>query len=305
MTTESTFIALMRQIATDPAARGLSDDAAVIELGSETLIITHDMMAEGIHWLPHADPADIAWKLVSVNLSDLAGKGARPLGVMLGFMLGDEDWDRKFAAGLADVLAHYGVSLLGGDTVGRAGDKRSLGLTAIGLATHQPVPARSGAKAGDIAYVTGTLGDALAGFEFAEAGLDGPPALMAAYHRPEARLDAGQKLAPHVTVMMDISDGLLLDASRMALASGLALEIDIAAIPLSRDYIACRGDAQDSRMQASSWGDDYQLLFAAPKGAELPVSATAVGKFSEGGGLSLYDNDASVPLPPTLGYQHG
>jgi thiamine-monophosphate kinase len=305
MTTESTFIALMRQIATDPAARKLNDDAAVIELGKEALIITHDMMVEGIHWLPNADPQDIAWKLVSVNLSDLAAKGAQPLGVMLGFMLGDEDWDRQFASGSDKVLAHYGVSLLGGDTVSRAGDKRSLGMTAIGRATFQPVPSRSGASAGDTLYVTGPLGDALAGFEFAEAGFEGPPLLMAAYHRPIALLGTGRLLAPYATAMMDISDGLLLDASRMASASGLALEIDLSVIPLSSDYITCRGETLDSRIQAASWGDDYQLLFAAPADAALPVPATAIGRFLEGGGLSLHDNGALVPLPPSLGYQHG
>ena len=80
---------MMRAMARDPAARGLMDDIAVIELGKETLILTHDMMAEDVHWLPKADPADVAWKLVSVNLSDLAAKGARPLGVLLGFMLGE------------------------------------------------------------------------------------------------------------------------------------------------------------------------------------------------------------------------
>jgi thiamine-monophosphate kinase len=305
MTTETTFIALMRQIATDPAARKLNDDTAVIALGNGAIIITHDMMAEGIHWLAGADPEDIAWKLVSVNLSDLAAKGARPLGVMLGFMLGDEDWDHRFAMGLGKVLAHYGVSLLGGDTVSRAGDKRSLGMTAIGQATYQPVPSRSGASGGDILYVTGTLGDALAGFEFAEAGLQGPSSLMAAYHRPIALLGTGRLLVPYATAVMDISDGLLLDASRMASASGLALEIDLASIPLSSDYIICRGETLDSRIQAASWGDDYQLLFAARPDTALPVPATAIGRFLEGGGLSLLDNGASVPLPPSLGYQHG
>lgn len=178
-------------------------------------------------------------------------------------------------------------------------------MTALGLATHQPVPARSGAKAEDHLYVTGTLGDALAGFEFAEAVLNGPPALMAAYHRPVARLGCGAQLAPYVTAMMDISDGVLLDASRMALASGLAVEIDLGAVPLSADYTACRGDGLDSKMQAASWGDDYQLLFAASDGTDLPVNATSIGVFGHGGGLSLVNSGGHVPLPPTLGYQHG
>jgi thiamine-monophosphate kinase len=305
MTTESAFIAMMRQIATGTAARGLTDDAAVIELGNDAIVITHDIMSEGIHWLPNADPADIAWKLVSVNLSDLAAKGALPLGVMLGFMLGDEAWDRKFAAGLDYVLAHYNVPLLGGDTVSSAGDKRSLGMTAIGQAIHKPVPTRSGAQAGDILYVTGTLGNALAGFEFAEAGLHGPAVLMDAYHKPAALLSEGQALSRHVNAVMDISDGLLLDASRMALASGLALKIDLASLPLSVDYIACRGETIESRLQAASWGDDYQLLFAASRSVTSPVAATAIGEFGEGGGLYLFDQQGSIPLPLTLGYQHG
>lgn len=304
MTAESTFIEMMRAMALDPAARGLMDDTAVIELGNETLILTHDMMAEDVHWLPKADPADVAWKLVSVNLSDLAAKGARPLGVLLGFMLGDSDWDRRFADGLERVLTHYAVPLLGGDTVSNRGDKRAVGLTAIGAATHRPVPARSGARAGEVLYVTGTLGDALAGFELAEADLEGVDALSAAYHRPMARLKEGQALAPVVTAMMDVSDGLLIDAERMAAASKVEIRIDIGALPLSAAYRAMRGDSIDSRLQAASWGDDYQLLFTAPADALLPFAATAVGRVVEGSGLALFEANAPIPLPPSLGYQH-
>lgn len=304
MTSESTFIALMRNMATDPSARGLLDDTAVITLGTETLILTHDMMAEDVHWLPSADAADVAWKLVSANLSDLAAKGAQPLGVLLGFMLGDDIWDRRFAEGLQAVLAHYAVPLLGGDTVSNRGDKRALGMTAIGAASFTPVPARSGTQPGDVLYVTGTLGDALAGFEMAEVGLKGATSLMAAYHRPVARLADGQALAPLVTAMMDVSDGLLLDAERIASASKVQITIDLANIPLSAPYRQQRGDSLESRLQAASWGDDYQLLFTAPAGLELPVPATAVGHVKAGSGLSLTDGDTPIPLPATLGYQH-
>jgi thiamine-monophosphate kinase len=301
VTSESTFIAMMRAIATDPAARGLLDDTAVIELGHETLVLTHDMMAEDVHWLPTADPADIAWKLVSVNLSDLAAKGARPLGILLGFMLGDSDWDQRFVQGLQAALSHYGVALLGGDTVANRGDKRALGLTAIGVATHSPVPSRSGAQPGDIVYVTGTLGDALAGFELAEAGLE---PLTPAYHRPVACLADGQALVPFVSAMMDISDGLLLDAERIASASKVGIHIDLATIPLSNPYIRQRGNSIDSRTQAASWGDDYQLLFTVPANTLLPVTATAIGHVAKGAGLSLTDAGTAIPLPPSLGYQH-
>ncbi len=231
----------MRAMATNPAARGLLDDTAVIDLGNESLILTHDMMAEGVHWLSNADPADVAWKLVASNLSDLAAKGARPLGVLLGFMLGEDEWDRRFAAGLQAVLKRYDVALLGGDTVSNRGDKRALGMTAIGVATHRPVPSRSGARIGDLLYVTGTLGDALAGFELIEAGFDEIGPLADAYNRPEPRLSAGQAVAPYVTAMMDISDGLLLDADRMARASKVGIAIDISCLPLSLEYASYRG----------------------------------------------------------------
>lgn len=291
-------------MATDPAARDLLDDCAVINLGSETLILTHDMMAEGVHWLSSADPADVAWKLVASNLSDLAAKGARPLGVLLGFMLGDDSWDRAFAAGLQTALAHFNVTLLGGDTVTNRGDKRALGLTAIGTATCTPVPSRSGARPGDLIYVTGNLGDALAGFELIEAGFDEVGSLAAAYNRPEPRLSEGEGLAPLVHAMMDISDGLLLDTERLASASKVEIAIDLAHIPLSPTYISYRGDSLESRMQAASWGDDYQLLFAVAPEKVLPVAATQVGHVREGTGLSLYEGGRPIALPPSLGYQH-
>ena len=304
MTTESAFINILRGFAKDPAARGLLDDVAVVEMGDSCLIITHDMMAEDVHFRSNANPADVAWKLVASNLSDLAAKGALPIGVLLGFMLGDDDWDRAFAAGLEKVLGHYGVALLGGDTVSNRGDKRALGLTALGMATNRPVPSRAGAQVGDIVYVTGTLGDALAGFELIDAGFDEVGALADAFNRPQARLAEGQKLAPLVHAMMDISDGLLIDAERMATASRLGIEIDLACIPLSPAYVSYRTDSLESRMQAASWGDDYELLFCVPADARINVHATAVGRVIAGGGLTLCNGDEPVKLPPTLGYQH-
>jgi thiamine-monophosphate kinase len=304
MTSESSFINLLRGFATDPAARGLMDDVAVIDIGDAALIITHDMMAEGVHFRSNANPADVAWKLLATNLSDLAAKGAAPIGVLLGFMLGDDAWDRAFAAGLEKALKHYNVALLGGDTVANRGDKRALGLTALGRATHRPVPLRSGAQIGDIIYVTGTLGDALAGFELIDAGFDEVGPLADAFNRPVARVADGQKLAPIVSAMMDVSDGLLLDAERLATASQIGIEIDLACVPLSPLYISYRSDSLESRMQAASWGDDYQLLFTASPDVPIPLRATAVGHVVAGGGLILKHGGNPVKLPPTLGYQH-
>jgi thiamine-monophosphate kinase len=285
---EAAFIAAMRALASDPAARGLADDCAVIEFGGEALVLTHDMMVEGVHTLPGQDPADVAWKLVAVNLSDLAACGARPLGVLLGHMLGEGD--ERFAEGLADVLDHYRVPLLGGDTVS-GGPPRTWGLTAIGAATHRPVPSRSGARAGDGVWITGQLGAAMLGFE---ALRDGTGADSTAYRRPLARLAEGEALAPLATAMMDISDGLLLDASRLAEASGVTLALDSESVPVA---------APDRRADSLRWGDDYELLFTLPRGIEPPVPATRIGDArTRGEAPLLLDGE---PPKGSLGYEHG
>jgi len=300
---EQAFIAALRTLAHDPAARSLADDAAVLTPPPGRLVLTHDMLVRGVHFLA-SDPAeDVAWKLLAVNLSDLAAKGATPLGVLMGYGLtGDAEWDVKFVAGLGAALDMFGVPLLGGDTVAQpAGDARVLGLTAIGLG-GAVVPSRQGALAGDALYVTGTIGDAGAGLVIARSG-EGAADLLAAYRRPQPRLAAGRALAPLVHAMMDVSDGLLIDAERMATASGLAVAIDLAALPLS-PALRARGDGRDARIAAATAGDDYELLFALPPGVTPPVAATCVGRFLAGAGLTLYDGGESVPVPARLGYLH-
>lgn len=287
MTAEPAFIDLLRSFATHPAARGLNDDCAVLEIGEETLVLTHDTLAEGVHFLPGQDPADIAWKLVATNLSDLAAKGAQPLGVLVGYMLGRDD--ARFAEGLGEALAHYRVPLLGGDTV-RGSGPQVLGLTALGRATHRPVPSRAGARAGDGLYVTGPVGAALLGFEALQAGSGD----SAAYCRPRALLAEGQALAPLVSAMMDVSDGLLLDARRMAEASGVTLGIEAAAVPIATP--------EARRDEALRWGDDYQLLFTAPADAELPVPAQRIGSVLPQGPHSLLLDGA--PPAGRMGYEH-
>ena len=167
---EPAYIAALRGIATHPAARGLIDDVAVLAVpeGRE-LVVTHDMLVEGVHYLPDDPPGDVAWKLVAVNLSDLAAKGARPLGVLAGHCLaGDAAWDAAFVRGLGKALDAFGCPLLGGDTVTLpAVAPRVMGLTALGLVRPGLAPARSGAKAGDLLLVTGTIGDAGLGLAIA------------------------------------------------------------------------------------------------------------------------------------------
>ncbi|WP_373487134.1 AIR synthase related protein, partial [Blastomonas sp.] len=134
MTTEPAFIDLLRAIATHPAARGFDDDAAVLDVGQQRLVLTKDMLSEGVHFLPDDPPEDVAWKLVAVNVSDLAAKGALPLACLLGYSLtGDADWDAGFVRGLGQACNHYSIALIGGDTVSAAaGTARTLSLTAIG-----------------------------------------------------------------------------------------------------------------------------------------------------------------------------
>lgn len=288
MSVERAFIDSLKALAKDPAARGLADDGAVLEIRGETLVLTHDMMVEGVHTLPGQDPADIAWKLVSTNLSDLAAKGARPIGVLLGYMLGPAD--ERFVAGLTEALTRYDVPLLGGDTTS-GGPPCSWGLTAIGRATHRPVPARAGANAGDGVWVTGPLGGAMAGFE---ALRDDTGEDSTAFRRPLACLGEGEALAPMVTAMMDISDGLLLDAMRMAEASGGTFALASADVPIAVP--------EKRRDDALRWGEDYELLFTLPPGIEPPVSAWRIGEVHERGeGPLLVDGK---PPEGSLGYEH-
>lgn len=306
MTTESQFIEALRRMARHPAARGLADDCAVLPVESGALVFTHDMIAEGVHFLSSADPADVAWRLVAVNLSDLAAAGAVPVGVLMGYSLADDDaWNDRFVEGLGAALAHFNVPLLGGDTVRmQQGAPRTMGLTAIGQAGPSGAPSRAGARAGDSLWVTGTIGDAGAGLKLAQQGLTEPSALLTAHNRPEPRLAEGQALAPFVNAMMDVSDGLLVDAARLSAASGVAVHIMLDAIPLSQAFIAAQGDDLNARIAAATAGDDYQLLFTLPDGITPPVAATRIGQCREGEGLLLDYRRQAQPLPDHLGYQH-
>lgn len=304
MSAESRFLTLLRLLANDPAARGLQDDVAVLEFGDARLILTSDTMVEGVHYLPTDPPADIGWKLAAVNLSDLAAKGARPLGCLLNYALsGDEDWDAAFLEGLGEALGRHAMPLLGGDTVQMPrGAPRSYSLTALGEAAG-PVPMRGGAKAGDRLYLTGPVGDAGVGLDLLRSMASASGPLVEAYRRPRPRLAEGALLAHHVHAMMDISDGLLIDASRMAQASGLAVTIDH--VPLSPALEAARGASNAVHLAAARAGDDYELLFALPAAARPPVRAIPVGRFTKGKGLTLTIDGVTIPLPDRLGWEHG
>lgn len=298
----------LKRIATADAARGLLDDVAV--LGD--LVLTHDSIAEGVHYLPTDPPASVGWKLVTVNLSDLAAKGATPLAALMSLTInGDSEWEDRFLGGVAAACESYGLPLVGGDTIALPADApRVLGLTAIGKAGPN-VPARSDGRAGDLLWLVGTLGDGAAGLAELQANPKAVGVLVEAYRRPVPQLAAGALLAPLASAMMDVSDGLLLDAARLASASKVAAHIDLAALPLSRAFIAERGTHHAARLFAATGGDDYALLAALPETVDpftLPLPSgttiTAIGRLAEGKGLSLTDGDAPVPIPERLGHEH-
>src|SRR5215213_4199880 len=178
---EAEIIARVRRIATDPAARSLLDDAAVLD----GLVITHDTIAEGVHFMPSDPPASVGWKLVAVNLSDLAAKGATPAAALLSLALsGDETWDMSFLDGIEAACESYGLALVGGDTISLPpGAPRVFGMTAIGRAGER-VPLRSGGKDGDALWVVGTLGDGASGLKQLLADKDATGPLVDVYRRP-------------------------------------------------------------------------------------------------------------------------
>ena len=305
---ELALIDRLRLLATDPGARGLDDDVAVIE----DLVLTHDMIAEGVHFLDTDPPASVGWKLIAVNLSDLAAKGAEPIAALMGVsLIGNSDWEEKFLSGVAAACEAYGIALVGGDTIALPeGAPRVLGLTAIGRGSG-PIPSRSGGTPGDVLWLVGALGDASAGLALLQADGEAEGPLVEAYRRPVPQLAAGRLLAPHVTAMMDVSDGLLLDLSRLCAASKCAAKVDLDALPLSRAYIAEHGGHRSARLKAATGGDDYALLAAIsanfdPLGLSLPRGTILqrIGMLATGEGISLFDSTGEVPLPEQLGYEH-
>lgn len=306
---ERDIITRLRRMATHEAARDLLDDVAVLD----GLIITHDSIAEGVHFLPRDPPASVGWKLVAVNLSDLAAKGATPAGALLSLTIaGEGEWEAAFLNGLEAACESYNLPLIGGDTITLPeGAPRVLGLTAIGRASGL-VPARSGAKSGDRLWLVGTVGDSAAGLAQLQRDRNASGPLVDIYRRPVPLLAAGQALARHAHAMMDVSDGLLLDAQRMAAASGCGATLDLDAVPLSGAFIAVRGNDMQARLFAATAGDDYALLIAlAPEldssTLSLPSGTTmrCIGTLAaDGPPLRLIGNGAPVDLPEELGHEH-
>jgi thiamine-monophosphate kinase len=306
---ERAIIGRLRRMATSPAARNLLDDVALLD----QFVITHDSIAEGVHFLPFDPPSSVGWKLVAVNLSDLAAKGASPAGALLSLTLvGDGRWEDEFLGGLEAACESYGLPLIGGDTINlHPGAPRVLGLTAIGHAGPR-TPARDGGRPGDALWVAGTIGDAAEGLAQLRDDRRATGPLVDIYRRPVPLLGVGRAIAPHANAMMDVSDGLLLDAQRLAQASGCVANIALETVPLSEAYRRVRGAAQESVLFAATGGDDYALLAALPPEVDavrlsLPSGTTIarIGSLEVGEPkVRLTFKGQPVAVPETLGYEH-
>jgi thiamine-monophosphate kinase len=307
-----------------PGALDLADDAALLDPGpGRDLVVTTDAMVESVHYLAGEDPARLARKLLRVNLSDLAAKGATPLAYTLTTALPpqpDEGWIARFVEGLAADQAEYGIGLLGGDSVKTPGPAM-LSVTAFGTVPRGAMLRRAGARPGDDLYVSGTLGDGALGLRAARgelAGLaaDAVEALALRYHLPQPRLALGRALLGLAHAAMDLSDGLPGDLPHICDASGVAAEVELALLPLSA--AARAAIVADSGLQAMAWGggDDYELLFSAPVTARAAIDAAAgaadtpvtrIGRIlssqGAGQGVCLLD-PAGRPVETLQGWQH-
>jgi thiamine-monophosphate kinase len=276
------------------AALDLGDDAACIRPrpGSD-LVVTADALVAGVHFFNDDPPADIARKALRVNLSDLAAKGAKPIGYFLALARPKDMDDRTlatFARGLARDGAFFEIPLLGGDTTSTPGPL-TIAITALGEIGRGRMLRRDGARAGDDLWLSGTLGDGALGLLVAKGALAPGKALLARYRLPQPRLALGRKLVGLAHAAMDVSDGLAADLGHMCARSGLGATVERARLPLSS--AAAKALSADPSLLETivAGGDDYELLFAAPPSARAAVAraaiaaktkATRIGRFAKG-----------------------
>lgn len=304
-----------------PGARALTDDAATLAApeGHE-LVVTADVLVGGVHFR-REDPLDlVARKSLRVNLSDLAAKGADPLAYMLSIVwphgLSVEEKSR-FVDGLAQDQAEFGIGLLGGDTTA-AVDQFVVSITAIGAAPKNAFVPRSGARPGDIVYVTGVVGDA--GLEIAASAADrarltsGQTAMLSdRYLLPEPRTACARALRGRARAAIDVSDGVAADAGHIAETSGVRLVLEAEKLPLSaagRAWLVLQADRARGFATLASGGDDYEILFCGPAGAggavssESGVPVTAIGRVEPGSGVRLLDAAGVEIRLEKTGYTH-
>jgi thiamine-monophosphate kinase len=292
-----------------PEALDLLDDAAVIpSRPGFDLVVTKDALVAGVHFLP-GDPLDlVARKLLRVNLSDLAAKGAEPYGYFLttAWPSGTTWDDRKlFSGGLAVDGASYGLTLLGGDTVSTPGPL-TLTATMLGWVPQGRAVLRRGARPGDLLAVSGPIGDGWLGLKAARGEIESA-SLANCYRLPRPRTDLADLMRRSARAAADISDGLLADAGHLATASGCAVTIDLDRMPLSAEtmaWLAGQPSSTDARLALATGGDDYELVCALGADQPVPEALTVVGAFARGAGVTALSGGAPLALD-RLGWTHG
>lgn len=304
-----------------PGALGLLDDAAVLRPAEGCqFVVTTDTIVAGVHYVGD-EPADlVAQKLLRVNLSDVAAMGARPVAYTLNIALPPEiedDWLERFTAGLAADQRRFGIALAGGDSVSTPGPI-TLTVTAIGEVPAGAELRRSGARPGDVIYVTGTIGDGALGLKAVRGGLAGlgkadKAALTERYRLPQPRVACGPRLVGLAHAAIDVSDGLIADLGHIADTSGVAAVVEAAAVPLSRAAAAALALDPALRDAVLGGGDDYELLFTAPPEAadrlaalagEIGLPITAIGRIEGGKGVRVVDAAGGEISLRVAGFTH-
>ncbi|MEC8024593.1 MAG: thiamine-phosphate kinase [Myxococcota bacterium] len=285
---------------------GIGDDGAVFSHANPVVIVA-DAMVESVHFDREFSPAwSTGYKLVAVNVSDIAAMGGRPTKGL--FTLSAPRnlpwaWTRKLIDGVADASSQFGMSIVGGDVTGSPGSI-SLSLTVLGELIAEKPLRRDAAKPGDTVYVTGSLGSAALGLKALTSRSPAPELVqssVASLHQPTPRLDAAEALArwKHCLCAMDISDGLYHDAPRLARASGVNLTINLDTLPMSDDVIKY---AEQPGVFAVTGGEDYELLFTSP--VAPPIASTAIGAVTAGAGLVEYRRQGKLVQIDAAGFGH-
>jgi thiamine-monophosphate kinase len=294
-----------RPVSSTAVVAGVGDDGAVIRPpeGRE-LVTVIDTMVAGTHFPASMSAADIGYRAVAVNLSDIAAMGAQPRWMTLALTLVEAEarWLEEFAEGLYEAAAQWDVALVGGDTT--KGGQFVVSVQMSGDLEPGTALYRSGAQDGDTIFVTGTLGDAAAGLSELSGGATGS-GLARRFARPTARVRVGRALAGVANAAIDVSDGLVADLSKILEASGVGAELDLRQLPLSEELLASVGREQALRY-AMGGGDDYELCFTLPEAklpAEILPEVTAIGRIRAEPGLVCRDGDSVVPFDDT-GYRH-
>ena len=293
---------------------GVGDDAAVLAVDGH-VAVTVDTLIAGVHFPDGMAPHVVGYRLMAVNLSDLAAMGASPRWCTLALTLpkADELWLDGFSRGLFELADRYGVSLVGGNL---SRGPLTLTLQLMGTVEPKNMLTRGGGHVGDDIYVTGTLGDGSAGIALILERSSAPlgsaaAALKERFYRPVARVAAGLALGPLATAAIDVSDGLLADLAHICTASGCGAAIDVERVPLSAELLSLF-PPQEALAHALGGGDDYELCFTAPPSradeieAALEAAGTPVRRIGQlvAGQAVVCRRDGEPFTPPVRGYRH-